>query len=169
MKENPKILMKTSMGEITLELDAEKAPATVQNFLGYASEGYYDGTVFHRVIRGFMIQGGGFTPEMMQKPTRPPVKNEADNGLLNRKGTIAMARTQVVDSATSQFFLNTVDNAFLDHKKKTPDGYGYAVFGRVTGGMETLEAIEKVPTGRTGGHSDVPVTPVVIESVRVAE
>jgi cyclophilin family peptidyl-prolyl cis-trans isomerase len=166
---NPKVLIKTSLGDLTLELDAEKAPATVENFLSYAREGFYAGTVFHRVIPTFMIQGGGFTADMIQKPTKPPIRNEAANGLKNLRGTVAMARTSVVDSATCQFFVNTVDNAFLDHKNTSPQGFGYAVFGRLVEGDATLDAIAKVPTGSRGGHQDVPKTPVVIESVTVLE
>ncbi|HEY5720096.1 MAG TPA: peptidylprolyl isomerase, partial [Gammaproteobacteria bacterium] len=153
---NPQVRMQTSHGEITLELDAEKAPLTVANFLDYVRDGFYDGTVFHRVIDGFMIQGGGFTAEMQQKQTRTPVANEAGNGLKNARGTIAMARTQVVDSATAQFFINVADNDFLNHRDTTPAGFGYAVFGRVVAGMETVDAIRKVATGRFGGHGDVP-------------
>jgi cyclophilin family peptidyl-prolyl cis-trans isomerase len=137
--------------------------------LAYAREGFYDGTVFHRVIPGFMIQGGGFTPEMEQKQTKDPIKNEAGNGLKNKRGTIAMARTQVVDSATSQFFINTVDNASLDHRDDSPAGFGYAVFGRVVEGMETVEAISGVPTTTRGFFQDVPSEPMVIEEVAVEE
>jgi cyclophilin family peptidyl-prolyl cis-trans isomerase len=163
------VLIKTSMGDITAELDADKAPLTVANFLGYVADGSYDGTIFHRVMAGFMIQGGGFTPDMQQKPTRAPVKNEADNGLKNLRGTLAMARTTVVDSATSQFFINVVDNAFLDFKAATQQGYGYAVFGKVTAGMDVVDAIVAVPTTTKGPNQDVPVTPVVIESIQVVE
>ncbi|HEY5789307.1 MAG TPA: peptidylprolyl isomerase [Gammaproteobacteria bacterium] len=165
---NPQVRMQTSHGEITLELDAEKAPLTVANFLDYVRDGFYDGTVFHRVIDGFMIQGGGFTAEMQQKQTRTPVANEAGNGLKNARGTIAMARTQVVDSATAQFFINVADNDFLNHRDTTPAGFGYAVFGRVVAGMETVDAIRKVATGRFGGHGDVPTAAVVIETVSEA-
>ena len=164
---NPVVRMETSLGDITLELDAAKAPETVANFLAYVQDGYYEGTVFHRVIDGFMIQGGGMTSDLTQKKTRSPIKNEADNGLKNLRGTIAMARTQVVDSATSQFFINVADNPFLDHQGKNPMGYGYAVFGRVTEGMETVDAIRKVPTGNKGGHQDVPKEPVTINKVTV--
>jgi cyclophilin family peptidyl-prolyl cis-trans isomerase len=163
------VLIKTSMGDITAELDADKAPLTVANFLGYVADGSYDGTIFHRVMAGFMIQGGGFTPDMQQKPTRAPVKNEADNGLKNLRGTLAMARTTVVDSATSQFFINVVDNAFLDFKAANQQGYGYAVFGKVTAGMDVVDAIVAVPTTTKGPNQDVPVTPVVIESIKVVE
>jgi cyclophilin family peptidyl-prolyl cis-trans isomerase len=162
--ENPQILMRTSHGEFTLELDAGKAPVTVENFLGYVRDGFYDGTIFHRVIDGFMIQGGGFTPDMQQKPTRAPIANEAGNGLRNARGTVAMARTQVVDSATAQFFVNLVDNTFLDHRDTSPAGFGYAVFGRVVAGMETVDAIRKVATGNVAGHGDVPTETVTIES-----
>ncbi|MCJ7796538.1 MAG: peptidylprolyl isomerase [Thermoleophilia bacterium] len=163
------VLIKTSMGDITAELDADAAPLTVANFLGYVEDGSYDGTIFHRVMAGFMIQGGGFTPDMQQKPTRAPVKNEADNGLKNLRGTLAMARTTVVDSATSQFFINVVDNAFLDFKAATQQGYGYAVFGKVTAGMDVVDAIAAVPTTTSGRSENVPVTPVVIESVTVVK
>ena len=156
------------MGAITLELDDEKAPATVANFVRYAKEGHYDGTIFHRVIDGFMIQGGGFTRDMNQKKTHEPVRNEAMNGLKNRRGTIAMARTMVVDSATSQFFINLVDNEFLDFQSPTPQGFGYAVFGKVVSGMEVVDAIAKVKTGSAGAHQNVPETPVVIQKVTVS-
>ena len=155
------------MGVIALELDDEKSPATVANFVQYAKDGHYDGTIFHRVIDGFMIQGGGFTKEMNQKPTREPIRNEAMNGLKNKRGTIAMARTMVVDSATSQFFINLVDNDFLDFSAPTPQGFGYAVFGKVTSGMEVVDAIAKVKTGFSGPHQNVPETPVVIKKVTV--
>ena len=163
-----KATMDTTMGTITLELDEEKAPATVRNFAEYARSGHYDGTIFHRVIDGFMIQGGGFTRSMDQKPTREPIMNEAMNGLKNLRGTIAMARTMVVDSATSQFFINLVDNGFLDFTSPTPQGFGYAVFGRVTDGMEVVDAIAKVKTGFSGPHQNVPETPVVIKKVTLS-
>ena len=155
------------MGAIALALDDEKAPATVANFIQYAKDGHYDGTIFHRVIDGFMIQGGGFTGEMVQKPTREPVRNEAMNGLKNLRGTIAMARTMVVDSATSQFFINLVDNEFLDFTSPTPQGFGYAVFGKVTSGMEVVDAIAKVKTGNAGPYQNVPLKAVVIKKVVV--
>ncbi|MBE0599048.1 MAG: peptidyl-prolyl cis-trans isomerase [Desulfuromonadales bacterium] len=164
---HPVVRIQTSLGDITVELDAGKAPETVANFLAYSEEGHYEGTIFHRVIDGFMIQGGGMDGDLNQKKTRPPIRNEADNGLKNLSGTIAMARTQVVDSATSQFFINLADNSFLDHRNATSAGFGYAVFGRVIDGMETVNAIRKVPTGRSGMHDDVPRTPVVIEKVTV--
>ena len=160
--------MDTSMGTITLALDDEKAPETVANFVQYAKDGHYDGTIFHRVIDGFMIQGGGFTKDMNQKATREPIRNEATNGLKNARGTIAMARTMVVDSATSQFFINLVDNGFLDFQSPTPQGFGYAVFGKVTDGMEVVDAIAKVKTGFAGPHQNVPEEPIVIRKVTVA-
>ena len=162
-----KATMETSMGTITLDLDEEKAPETVRNFEAYAASGHYDGTIFHRVIDGFMIQGGGFTKDMNQKPTREPIRNEAMNGLKNRRGTIAMARTMVVDSATSQFFINLVDNDFLDFQTPTPQGFGYAVFGSVTDGMEVVDRIAKVRTGNAGQHQNVPEEAVVIKKVTV--
>lgn len=157
----PRVSLETSMGVIVLELDAEKAPVTVANFLQYVRDGHYDGTIFHRVISNFMIQGGGFTPNMQQKPTRAPIPLESRNGLRNTTGTIAMARTQVPDSATAQFFINVKDNDFLD-QANSRDGHGYAVFGRVVSGMDVVEKIRTVPTSRRGMHSDVPVTPVTI-------
>ncbi|MBQ8125770.1 MAG: peptidyl-prolyl cis-trans isomerase [Kiritimatiellae bacterium] len=162
-----KVLLETSMGTITLELNEAKAPETVRNFVAYAKEGHYDGTIFHRVIDGFMIQGGGFTKDMNQKPTHAPIRNEAMNGLKNARGTIAMARTMVVDSATSQFFINLVDNDFLDFTAPTPQGFGYAVFGQVTDGMEVVDAIAKVKTGFSGPHQNVPEEAVVIKKVSV--
>ena len=164
---NPSVEMKTSMGTIVLELYADKAPGTVENFLRYAKDGFFDGTVFHRVIDNFMIQGGGFAPDMKQKPARAPIRNEADNGLKNELGTIAMARTPDPHSASAQFFINLKDNAFLDFKSADPKGWGYAVFGRVTQGMDVVQKIAKVPTGSQGGHQNVPKDPVVIESVKV--
>jgi len=157
--------METSMGSIIIELDSKAAPQTVANFLEYVREGFYDNTIFHRVIRSFMIQGGGFTPQMQQKTTRPPVVNEADNGLKNKAGTIAMARTNAPHSATSQFFINVKDNVFLDHMAKTAGGWGYCVFGRVVKGMEVVHAIEIVKTSVQFGHGDVPVEPVLIKKV----
>lgn len=163
-----KAVIKTTKGVITLALDEDKAPATVANFVQYAKDGHYDGTIFHRVIDGFMIQGGGFTASMNQKPTREPIRNEAMNGKKNRRGTIAMARTSVVDSATSQFFINLVDNGFLDFTSPTPRGFGYAVFGEVTDGMDVVDEIAKVRTGTVGYYENVPAEPVVIESVTIA-
>ncbi len=163
-----KATIETSMGSITVELDDEKAPITVKNFLDYAASGHYDGTIFHRVIDGFMIQGGGFTKAMDQKPTKAPIKNEAANGLTNKRGTIAMARTMVVDSATSQFFINLVDNDFLNFRAPTPQYYGYAVFGKVTDGMDVVDRIAKVKTGFAGPHQNVPEEPIVIKKVHVA-
>ena len=153
------VKLATSMGDIVLELDKEKAPLSVENFLNYVGKGHYDGTIFHRVIDGFMIQGGGFTPDLKQKDTDKPIKNEWKNGLKNSRGTIAMARTQVADSATSQFFINVADNGFLDQPR---DGAAYAVFGRVVAGMETVDKIRAVRTGVRNGMGDVPVEPVVI-------
>jgi peptidyl-prolyl cis-trans isomerase B (cyclophilin B) len=160
--DNPKVLIETTNGNIVLELYADKAPETVKNFLTYVDDGFYNGTIFHRVIPNFMIQGGGFTADMKQKRTRPPIKNEADNGLKNDRGTIAMARTQDPNSATAQFFINSADNDFLNHTGKTPQGWGYAVFGRVVEGMEVVDAISAVKTGNMGMHQDVPKTAVVI-------
>ena len=166
---NPVVALETSMGTITITLNQEKAPISVRNFLNYVKEGYYDGLIFHRVISNLMIQGGGMDASMVPKKTKFAIKNEATNGLSNKRGTVAMARTAVVDSATSQFFINTVDNAFLDNRGKTPDLYGYAVFGEVTGGMEVVDAIRAVKTGNKAGHSDVPVEPVAIISAKVVE
>jgi len=163
-----KVTIATSLGDIELALDVSKAPITVSNFVAYAKSGHYDGTVFHRVIDGFMIQGGGFTADMVQKETRAPIRNEAANGLKNGRGTIAMARTMVVDSATSQFFINLKDNGFLDYRAPNPQMYGYAVFGHVTKGMETVDKIAKVQTGNRGFHQDVPVSPVTIKKVTVS-
>jgi peptidyl-prolyl cis-trans isomerase B (cyclophilin B) len=166
----PVVQFETSMGVIKVELYPDKAPISVKNFLTYVREGYYDGLVFHRVIRDFMIQGGGFTREMKEKGTKhPPIKNEADNGLSNDRGAVAMARTSVVDSATAQFFINTVNNDFLNHRAKTPQGYGYAVFGKVIGGMDVVDKIRAVPTASSGMHQDVPKEPVVILKATVVE
>ncbi|MGA7802827.1 MAG: peptidylprolyl isomerase [Gammaproteobacteria bacterium] len=161
--------MQTNKGTIVLELYPDKAPETVANFIEYARAGFYDGTIFHRVIPGFMIQGGGFEPDMTQKKTRAPIKNEADNGLSNLTGTIAMARTPDPNSATAQFFINVKDNKFLDYSAPTPQGWGYCVFGKVTEGMDVVHAIEQVPTATQAGHQDVPTDPVVIEKVTVDE
>ncbi len=163
------VRMQTNKGTIVLELDEEKAPVTVANFVEYAKSGFYDGTIFHRVIPGFMIQGGGFEPGMTQKPTRDPIKNEADNGLKNELGTIAMARTPDPDSATAQFFINAKDNGFLDFTAPNPQGWGYCVFGRVVEGLDVVQDIEKVATGNSGGHQDVPVDDVIIEKVTVED
>jgi cyclophilin family peptidyl-prolyl cis-trans isomerase len=162
-----KVLMKTSKGDITIELNAAKAPGTVKNFLSYVRDKYFDGTIFHRVIANFMIQGGGMTAEMSEKLSKPPIKNEAGNGLKNARGTIAMARTGVVDSATCQFFINLKDNSFLDHKGDTPDGFGFCVFGKVVAGMDVVDAIAKIKTGTKQGFQDVPLEPVTILSVHV--
>jgi len=161
---NPKVeLHIAGEGVITLELDEQKAPKTVANFLNYVKKGHYDGTVFHRVIDGFMIQGGGFAPGMNQKPTDAPVENEANNGLKNKKYTVAMARTSAPHSASAQFFINVADNDFLDHKSPTPQGWGYAVFGKVVGGQDVVDRIKGVATGNLGGHGDVPKQDVVLE------
>lgn len=160
----PKVRLETSLGAITLELNPQAAPKTVENFINYVNSGFYDGTLFHRVIKKFMIQGGGFTEAMVQKPTQPAIQNEADNGLQNLRGTIAMARTAAPHSATAQFFINTVDNGFLNYKEKTGRGWGYCVFGKVVEGMDVVDAIEKQPTTVKNGMPDVPVTPVVIKS-----
>jgi cyclophilin family peptidyl-prolyl cis-trans isomerase len=164
---NPMVEMRTSLGTMKVELYPDKAPKTAENFLQYAREGFYDGTVFHRVISGFMIQGGGFTPDMSEKKTRAPIENEASNGLKNVRGSLAMARTGDPHSASSQFFINTVDNPFLDFQDESVRGWGYAVFGKVVEGLETLDAIKKVSTGSRDGQDDVPLDPVVIESVRI--
>lgn len=164
----PRVELETSLGTIVVELDAKAAPKTVDNFLQYVRDKHYDGTTFHRVIPGFMIQGGGFTADYVQKPTRAPIDNEAANGLKNARGTIAMARTGAPHSATSQFFINTVDNAFLDYKAPTPQGYGYTVFGKVTSGMDVVDKIAGVPTGSGGPfRSDVPRETVLIKQARV--
>ena len=161
------VVVETSLGSITLELDSAKAPATVANFLAYADAGFYDGTIFHRVIRDFMIQGGGFGADLKQKPTKPPIRNEAANGLKNLRGTIAMARTSVVDSATSQFFINHKDNPNLDHRSPTPDAFGYAVFGKVTKGMEVVDKIATVQTrAQNNMFQNLPVETITIKSVR---
>ena len=165
----PVVLLETSMGNIKIELYPDKAPITVKNFLAYVNEGHYDGLVFHRVIRNFMVQGGGFTPDMKEKrPGRQPIKNEAGNGLRNDRGTVAMARTGVVDSATAQFFINVVNNDFLNHKNETPQGFGYAVFGKVTEGMDVVDKIRNVPTGNVKMFQDVPKEPVTIRKASVA-
>jgi cyclophilin family peptidyl-prolyl cis-trans isomerase len=165
--DNPVVVIETSLGNVTVEVYPDRAPKSVENFLGYVKDGFYDGTVFHRVIRGFMIQGGGLTADLERKPPRAPVENEAANGLKNQRGTVAMARTAEIHSATSQFFINTVDNGALDHKGGGARDYGYCVFGKVTEGMDVVEKIEKVETGAKSGYRDVPVEPVVIKSVRL--
>ncbi|MGZ4887432.1 MAG: peptidylprolyl isomerase [Candidatus Aminicenantales bacterium] len=162
-----KVLMKTSKGDITIELNASKAPVTVKNFLSYVKDKFFDGTTFHRVMANFMIQGGGITAEMHEKPAKPPIKNEAGNGLKNARGTIAMARTTDVDSATCQFFINLKDNGFLDHKDNSSEGFGYCVFGKVVAGMDVVDAIAKVKTTTKRGNENVPVEPVTILSVEV--
>ncbi|MFG6466126.1 peptidylprolyl isomerase [Roseateles sp. BYS87W] len=153
----------TNQGDILIELDLANAPLSSANFLNYVRKGHYDGTIFHRVIKGFMIQGGGFDASMSQKPTDAPIQNEANNGLKNAKYTLAMARTNAPHSATAQFFINTVDNGFLNFQSESPSGWGYAVFGKVVEGQDVVDKIEKVRTGRSGGHSDVPVDAIVIE------
>ena len=162
-----RVLMKTLFGDITLELDGEKAPATVANFIEYAQSGYYDGTIFHRVINNFMIQGGGFDTEMQQKPTNAPIQNEANNGLKNNRGSVAMARTMDPHSATAQFFINVSDNDFLNFSGENMQGWGYAVFGQVVEGEDVLDKIRVVPTGSQAGHQDVPTDSIVIESVTI--
>lgn len=166
-KEAPVIELHTSMGLIVVELNPEKAPITAENFKKYVEEGFYDGTIFHRVIKGFMIQGGGMTPDMVEKKTGDPIQNEADNGLANNKYTIAMARTNDPHSASSQFFINSTNNGFLNHKGKNMSGWGYCVFGKVIEGKEVVDAIEKVATETKGFHENVPVTPVIIEKAVV--
>ncbi len=165
----PKVKFETTMGDFVVELDREKAPKTVSNFLNYVRKGFYDGTIFHRVISNFMIQGGGFTEGMQQKPTEAPVVNEAGNGLKNKKYTIAMARTSDPNSATAQFFINVVDNPSLDYKASTPEGYGYAVFGTVIRGQNVIDTIKGVPTGMRGQHRDVPLQPVIIKRAVISE
>ena len=162
-----KVKLATSHGDIVIQLESEKAPLSAENFLQYVRDGHYDGTVFHRVIKGFMIQGGGFTPDMQQKATDAPIENEAANGLKNDAYTIAMARTNDPHSATAQFFINVVDNAFLNHTSPSPQGWGYAVFGKVVQGLDVVQKISRLHTGRSGYFSDVPTTPVVIESVKL--
>ncbi len=166
---NPRVALETSMGVIVLELYPDKAPISVKNFLAYVRDGFYDEAIFHRVIKGFMIQGGGFTADMSKKRTRPPFKNEADNGLKNRHYTVALARTQDPHSATSQFFINAKDNTFLDHKAKNTNGWGYCVFGKVVEGMKVVDAIESVKTTTRGSYRDVPAKPVIILKARVVE
>lgn len=161
------IIMHTTFGDITLELDAERAPKTVENFTAYINDGFFNGTIFHRVINDFMIQGGGFEVGMNQKPTGEAIENEADNGLKNDFGTIAMARTMDPHSATAQFFINIKDNDFLNHTAATSQGWGYAVFGKVVDGLDVLDKIKSVATGSAGGHQDVPVEDVIIESVEI--
>ena len=163
---NPKVLMKTSKGDLTIELYQNKAPITVANFLSYVDAKFYDGTIFHRVIKGFMIQGGGLTAELAERQTKPPIKNEAANGLKNERGTLAMARTPEVNSATSQFFINHKYNDFLDHKDDTPQGFGYCVFGKVTAGLDVVDAIANSPTGTAHGMKDVPRETITIISVQ---
>ena len=162
---NPQLEVKTSQGTLLIELYQDKAPKSVENFLQYAKDGFFNGTIFHRVIPDFMIQGGGFTPDMKQKETRATIQNEAKNGLKNELGTLAMARTSDPHSASAQFFINVKDNAFLDYPSR--DGWGYAVFGKVVQGLDVVQKIARVPTARSGYFSDVPVTPVVIESVKL--
>ena len=168
MAQNPRVELKTSRGVLVVELFQDKAPKTVANFLQYAKDGFYNGTIFHRVIDGFMIQGGGFDRDMREKRTRGPIENEAGNGLKNNIGTLAMARTPAPHSASAQFFINLKRNDFLNFREPTTQGFGYAVFGRVVQGMDVVAAIAKVRTGRSGPHSDVPVEPIIIESVAVA-
>ncbi|MEE4331106.1 MAG: peptidylprolyl isomerase [Wenzhouxiangella sp.] len=169
-QEYPQLILHTNYGAITVELFEDKAPESVANFIQYARDGHYDGTLFHRVISNFMIQGGGFDTDFNQKPTRDPIFNEADNGLANDRGTLAMARTNDPHSATSQFFINVTDNAFLDHRSKhSGQTWGYAVFGQVVDGMDVVDTIRQVPTGRQGMHADVPNEPVIIERVEIPE
>ena len=163
------VQLDTSAGTIRIELDDVNAPESTRNFLAYVAKGHYDGTIFHRVIKGFMVQGGGFAPGMKQKPTDAPIANEAGNGLKNAKYTLAMARTSAPHSATAQFFINTKDNGFLDFKSESPQGWGYCVFGKVVAGTEVVDAIEGVRTGSRGGHDDVPLEDVVIRSVTLVD
>lgn len=163
------IVLHTSAGDITLELDHEKAPVSAENFLNHAKSGHYDGTIFHRVINNFMIQGGGFEPGMRQKESGDPIINEADNGLTNDAGTVAMARTGEPHSATAQFFINVADNAFLNHSGKNPQGWGYAVFGKITDGMDIVNSLKECETGSMMGHQDVPKEDIVINSVTISD
>lgn len=163
MSQLPQVAFETSMGRIVIELNADKAPATVENFIQYVQSGHYDGLIFHRVIDNFMIQGGGFDKDMKQRNTRAPIQNEADNGLTNEVGTLAMARTSDPHSASAQFFINVKNNAFLNYSSKTMQGWGYAVFGRVIEGMDVVNQMKAVRTGNSGGHGDVPATPIIIE------
>lgn len=167
--DSPRVVIETNKGKFVIALDAENAPISTENFLGYVESGYYEGTVFHRVIDGFMVQGGGFTQDMAQKDTKGTIQNEADNGVKNKRGTVAMARRPDPHSATAQFFVNTVDNAFLDHRSKDAQGWGYAVFGHVVEGMDVVDAVEKVETGRHGSMGDVPTEPVVIQKAYLEE
>ena len=166
---NPVVVVTTSMGDITLELYKDRAPVSVENFLQYVRDGFYEGTIFHRVKAGYVIQGGGYTAEMVERATRPPIMNEATNGLKNSRGTLAMARTRALRSGTSQFYINLANNGMLDHRGYSPDDFGYAVFGRVLSGMEVVDQIAATPTGMSGDHEDVPKTPVVIQKVTVKE
>lgn len=163
---NPIVVLETSLGDIVIELRQDRAPVSVQNFLAYARSGHYDGTIFHRVLKGFMIQGGGYTPDLESRPTRPPIRNEATNGLRNLRGTVAMARSSAVRSATAEFFINVEDNSKLNHRGLTPDMYGYAVFGRVLEGMDGVDRMAAVAVKPVDGHEAVPVEPIVIRRVR---
>jgi len=169
MSEPTKVKLTTSLGDITIQLNPEKAPISSANFLTYVKEGFYNGTIFHRVIPDFMAQGGGFDTSFTQKAVHAPIKNEANNGLANKRGTLAMARTNVPDSATGQFFINLKDNTFLNHTSPTASGWGYAVFGEVISGMEVVDAMAKAPTGNRGGHQDVPKTDIIVEKAEVVE
>jgi cyclophilin family peptidyl-prolyl cis-trans isomerase len=164
---NPIVTIDTSMGAITIELFPDKAPVSVENFLEYVRDNFYAGTIFHRIVPGLVVQGGGFTADLVEKPTRPPIQNEATNGLRNQRGTVAMARTRVLRSATSQFYINLSDNARFDHTGYAPDDFGYAVFGRVVSGMDIVDQMGKVPTESKGPMDDVPVTPIVIKGMTV--
>jgi cyclophilin family peptidyl-prolyl cis-trans isomerase len=164
---NPQVIVETSLGSFTIELFQDKAPVSVENFLQYVREGFYAGTIFHRVVAGYVVQGGGYTPDLSEKPTRPPIQNEATNGLSNQRGTVAMARTRTVRSGTSQFFVNVVDNRRLDHTGYAPDEFGYAVFGRVVEGMDVVDRISKVPTTIKDGMESVPIDPVIIKGITV--
>ena len=169
MSANPQVRLETSHGNIVIELDAAKAPISSENFVTYVKDTFYDMTIFHRVIPGFMVQGGGFMPDMAQKATRANIKNEANNGLSNKRGTVAMARTPDPHSASGQFFINVKDNTFLNHTAQTPQGWGYAVFGKIVEGMDVVDSIVGVPTGNRSGHADVPVEPVVVNKAVVVE